>query len=381
MSEPEITVLIYTARDDYPYAGKAAGWHCFEPFLRTLADQTFKDFELVLVDALWETRPDWFRDRPQPFPVKHVPTTPNYWQARGRVGLATQINRGFVWADGRYVWMGAENNLYPPHHLERVSSICRAGKVPVAWYGVADRGYPYANTPAGHGAPDGATVEVTGGHHPDVSFSLHGFTPEDLLTMDHRASRFVDDRSLVVSPCHHQHYFGYSSVPLDVAVAVNGFDELMDGVKALQDCDFGDRIVRRGCDLVMHRDLYVVEPPTKQETGKEVGYGGGIRNQDGFQCNYAILLHNQLTGRLVNTALPPGYAEDVQARVCRGACPIQDKCRGGTIGESALYPFCEGELAGMARDWHRDAPAHLLSADRELRKARRSPYDVGFVQP
>ena len=370
MTEPEITVLIYTARDDYPYAGKAAGWHCFEPFLRTLADQTFRDFELVLVDALWETRPDWFRGRPQPFPVKHVPTTPNYWQARGRVGLATQINRGFVWADGKYVWMGAENKLYPPHHLQLVSSICRAGKVPVAWYGVADRADCSRPMPA----------ELPGGPCPPVQFDLHGFSQEDIYTMDHRAARFVDDPALVVSPCHEHHYFGYSLVPLDVAVTLNGFDELMDGTKSLQDCEFGTRVVKAGCSLVMHRDLYVVEPPTKSETGREVGYGGGIRNQDSFQCNYAILRHNEITGRRVNRKLPDGYAADVQERVCRGACPIGDKCRTGAIPESALYPFCEGDSGALAREWHAAAPDHELSADREARKAGRPPYDAGYVQ-
>lgn len=381
MPAPEITVLIYTARDDYPYVGKAEGWHCFEPFLRTLADQTFRDFELVLVDALWETRSDWFKNRPQPFPVKHVPSKPNYWQERGRVGLSSQINRGFVWADGRYVWMGAENNLYPPHHLALVAELCRSGKVPAAWYGSADRGcltwgsdgQLFYNNSAHEG-------KGTPGPCPDVSFNMHGFTREDLYTMDHRAARFADDTSLVISPCHHQHYYGYSSVPLDVADAVNGFDELMDGIKSLQDCDFGDRIVHAGCSLVMHRDLYVVEPPTKQESGTEVGYGGGIRNMTSFQCNYAILMHNQLTGRRVNTGLSPGYVEDVQERICRGVCPIQEKCKGGSIGESPMYPFCAGEHEAMAREWHANISSRDLKSERESRRAGRAPYDKGFVQ-
>lgn len=367
---PEITVLIYTARDDYPYVGKAAEWHCFEPFLRTLADQTFKDFELVLVDALWETRQDWFKDRPQPFPVKHVPSKPNYWQERGRVGLCSQINRGFTWADGSCIWMGAENNLYPSHHLALVAELHRSGKVPVAWYGSADRGC-FANM---------IYEEGKGGSCPNVSFNMHGFTREDLYTMDHRADRFVGDTSLVISPCHHQHYFGYSAVPLSVAIAVNGFDELMDGVKSLQDCDFGDRIVRAGCSLVMHRDLYVIEPPTKQESGTEVGYGGGIRNMPSFQCNYAILLHNQLTGRRVNARLPSGYVEDVQTRICQGSCPIQEKCKEGTIGESPMYPFCAGERETMAREWHSAAPNRELGPERELRIAGKPPYDKGFIR-
>ena len=366
---PEITVLIYTARDDYPYVGKAEGWHCFEPFLRTLADQTFKDFELVLVDALWETRSNWFKDRPQPFPVKHVPSRPNYWQERGRIGLGTQINKGFVWADGRYIWMGGENNLYPPHHLALVSELCREGKVPVAWYGVADRGHCLHDSPT---EPPAVC--------PDIA-DLHEFTHKDMWSMDHRAARFVNDPSLVVSPCHPHNYYGYSLIPLDVAIAINGFDELMDGIKSLQDCDLGSRVARAGCSMVMHRNLYVVEPPVRPENGTEVGYGGGIRSLFSFQCNYAILRYNDLTGRRVNTRLPVDYLSDVQTRICRGDCPIQDKCREGTIGESSMYPFCAGEHEAMARAWHAVAPDHELAADRELRKQGKAPYDRGFVQP
>lgn len=136
---PELTVLIYTAQRDYPYAGKAESWHCFEPSLRTLADQTFKDFEVVLVDAHWEKRSDYFAKHPQPFPVKHVPTSPNYWHERKLPGLAAQLNRGFAWADGKYIWMGGENNLFPPHHLALAVELLRLGKLPAAWYVISDR--------------------------------------------------------------------------------------------------------------------------------------------------------------------------------------------------------------------------------------------------
>jgi hypothetical protein len=359
----EISVLIYTARDDYPYMGKAEKWHCFEPFLRTLAKQTFQDFELVLVDALWETRPDWFRDRPQPFPVKHVPSRPNYWQERGRVGVVSQINRGFIWADGKYVWMGAENNLYPPHFLKLASDTFRSGKLPVAWYGMADR----------------FDRSKALGACPDVSFDLEGFTRDDLGEMDHRASRFLGSAP-ITSPCHHEWYYGYSGIPLTTALAVNGFDELMDGIKSLQDCDMGSRIVRAGCQLQMHRDLYVIEPTTKPETGTEIGYGGGIRNQGSFQCNYAIYRHNILTGRRVNGQLPSGYVDDVKAKICHGVCPLQEKCRGGLIPESSMYPFCSGVNEAMAREWHAIVPNHELEKDRELRKQGLPPYDKGFVR-
>ena len=142
----------------------------------------------------------------------------------------------------------------------------------------------------------------------------------------------------------------------------------------------GSRIMRAGCQLQMYRDLYVIEPTTKKETGLEVGYGGGIRSLTTFQCNYAILRHNALSNRRVNKGLPENYVADVQAKVCRGICPIKDKCSSGAIPESTLYPFCAGESETMARAWHAVAPDHELAADRELRKQGLPPYDKGFVR-
>jgi hypothetical protein len=364
---PEITVLIYTARNDYPYVEKAAGWHCFDPVLRTLADQTFKDFELLIVDAHWEKRSDWFATRPQPFPVKHVPSSPNYWHDRGSPGLSAQLNRGFAWADGKYVWMGGENNLFPSHHLALAAELFRSGKLPSAWYAISDR-------------VDGAFVSESEGPLPNVQYSIHGFTRTDVKSVDHRAARFVNDPSLVLSPCHENNFFGYSGLPIDAAIAVNGFDELMDGCMSLQDCDFGCRLGARGYQMVMHRDLYVVEPPTKPLPNVD-GWGGGIGHKVRFQCNYAILLHNKLSGRRVNTALPPGYAEDVQKRICLegGACSVRAKCVGGQISESEQYPFCGGKLETMAREWHAAAPVRDLATERELRKQRVAPYDRAFI--
>src|SRR6185295_14228416 len=118
MTAPKISVLIYTARGDYPFERRDL--HCFDPVVKTLAAQTFQDFELVLVDMHWDSRADYFTKNPAPFPVKHVPSKPNYWQDRQRVGLCGQINRGFVWADGELVWMGGENNMFHPWHFEHV---------------------------------------------------------------------------------------------------------------------------------------------------------------------------------------------------------------------------------------------------------------------
>lgn len=359
MTAPKISVSIFTARGDHPYTNP--DWHCFDPVVKTLAAQTFTDFELVLVDTLWDQRPDYFIKNPAPFPVKHVPSKPNYWQERGRPGLSAQINRGFVWADGELVWIGGEDNMFPPQHLERVwTAYKQTGKTPLAWYGICGaekKDQPHPRCPA--------------------QFDLLGYTQYHVTDMDHRGFQFVDNPNLQIADCHHQNYFGYSSVPLEAALRINGFDELFDGQWGLFDCDFGSRLNLAGVEMILSRDIYVMEPPVVSAGV----YGGGIIRVDAFKCHYAIYLHNRASGRKVNSGLPDGYIEDVKRVACYGQCAIKAKCASGdpTVGERLYYPFCEGKTAQIARDWFRDAPVRDLVADREARRKGEFPYHLGTI--
>lgn len=361
MTAPKISVVMYTARDDHPFDGRL-DWHCFDPVVKTLAAQTFKNFELVLVDMHWETRPDWFERNPQSFPVKHVPSSPNYWQQRKRTGLCAQINRGFTWADGELVWMCGENNMFPRKFLETAWRIHKSGHVPVAWYAVCglDAGAPHPECPG--------------------EFDVLGFTRNHVREMDHRAKPFVADPTLQVSPCHHQNYFGYSGVPTEAALEINGFDELFDGQWGLFDCDFGSRLDLAGYKMLHSRDLFVVEPPVVPG-----GYAG-IGHHEAFKCHYAIYLHNRASRRKVNMPLASDYIEQVKRATCHGECVLKQRCAEGsgkdrseyTVGESLYYPFCEGENSSLAKGLFAKPPVRDLRAESADRRAHRSPYDRGF---
>lgn len=379
---PKITVLIYTARGDHPYADRS--WHCFDPVVKTLAAQTFTDFELVLVDMQWETRRDYFEKRSQPFPVKHVPSSPNRWQSQRRTGLCEQINRGFAWADGELIWMGGENNMFPPTHLARAWELYQqTGALPVAWYAIC-----------------GAEKR---GRHRDcpVEFDLLGYTHEHVAEMDHRGKRFVENRGASTLPCHYQNYFGYSSVSAAAVDKTNGFDELFDGQWGLFDVDFGSRLDLAGYKMVLARDLFIVEPVVAATGLDDAGVPkpayAGIGHQDAFKCHYAIYLHNRATHRRVNRQLPGNYVADVKAKACFGECSLKVKCAagakhaastsppGGTpadgsasqyiIGESKYYPFCEGKNRDVALELFADPTVREISNDRLQRRAGTAPYD------
>ena len=128
---PSISVLCYTARNDHPFIDRP-DLHCFDLMAGSLATQTFGDFELILVDTLWEQRPDWFKEHPQPYPVKHVPSSPNFWHSLGRCGIVAQINRGIAWCDGELLFVGSESCIWPTHFLQLAWELYQQGTIPVA---------------------------------------------------------------------------------------------------------------------------------------------------------------------------------------------------------------------------------------------------------
>lgn len=374
MTTPKISVLIYTARSDHPYPDTS--WHCFDPFLKTLAAQRgAPPFELVLVDMLWETRRDYFEKHPQPFPVKHVPSSPNRWQSQRRTGLCEQINRGFAWADGDLIWMGGENNMFPPGHFARAWSIHEQGKIPLAWYAICadDPGRPRPeSTPPT--IRDDIGIKRHSRFPADANFDLLGYTPLHVNDMDHRGFQFVDNPKLEIADGHHQNYFGYSSVPTAAAVKINGFDELFDGQWGLFDCDFGSRLDMAGCKFAFARDLYVVEPPVAP------GPYSGIGHHEAFKCHYAIYLHNRHGGRgPVNRPLLSTYVDDVKRVACFDKCEIKDRCAGKEpgIGEQLYYPFVEGKNRELAMSLMSNPPVRDLAADRVARVAGAAPFDRG----
>jgi hypothetical protein len=355
---PNISVLIYTAREDYPYLGRPE-MHCFQPVLETLSAQTFRYFELVIVDALYETRSDYFDGYHSFFPITHVPASPNVWHQRGRPGLCEQLNRGLAWCDGELVWIGAENNLYPPHFLQAAWEVhFYKKKVPVAWYailGTSERDRPSQL-------------------HPVVQFDMCGWTERLISDVDHRATRFVEQPKLALSQCHHQNHFAYAGLPLELAYELNGFDESMDGDLSGLDVDMGSRIeMLRGDDAIaMHRDLWLIEPPTV------FSWTPSIQRRQPLKCNYALWWHNRLQRRTrVNVPRAPGWVEDVKSRVCRGVCEIKDKCSSGdpTVGERVMYPFCEGQDREATEFWKANQTVRNLASDADTRRRREPPFD------
>ena len=114
----DISVVMPTARDDYSILGQP-NLHFLKPTIKSLSDQSFKDFELVIVDALHDERDYDFSKLG--FDVKHVPVHPNhrFWLDRKRWGVAGTLNTGIIHAEGELIVRVDDCSEFGPDFLQR----------------------------------------------------------------------------------------------------------------------------------------------------------------------------------------------------------------------------------------------------------------------
>jgi len=121
-----ISVILPTARSTY---GSIIGLdiNLFEPTLKSLNKQSFKDFELIVVDCLYETRPNLFKRDPFKsekfdFPIKHIPVHQNhrFWLDKGMWNVCGALNSGIIVAEGDLiVRMDDASEIPDPNYLKK----------------------------------------------------------------------------------------------------------------------------------------------------------------------------------------------------------------------------------------------------------------------
>lgn len=339
MTMVKISYLEITARTSFPTIGcgekDAFPLHLWEPTLQTMGVQTLKDFELIFIDVLYEDRPDYFKDHNYGLRIKHIPANPNAWHEKGLVQTCSQFNKGIIHADGELLFTSADSNMYPPNLMENLWRHYKDGYFTSLGFG-SDLTYSpelYERTLQADGTYKDNVGSWQGAQSLDnsVPTDWYNYLPfKGKVIMDHRY------RSLFNNPQeNHTHrmnyaeippnwYYGISTMSLDAALKVNGYDQSLDGDSALNDVDMGNRLAILGYTLAMFRDSYCVE-----------AYAGTFWNpkmkspRPEVKCNYGIVQYNKYRRRTrVNDAFPspPLIEAEIIQDICRTRCDLWEKC-------------------------------------------------------
>jgi len=289
---PLISCMLPTARSDHPIIG-LPDVHVFEPTFRSLEAQTFKEFDLVIVDALWPKKNEWIEEWNPSFPVKYVPVHPNhrFWLDRGRWGVCGQLNTGILHSEGELLCRIDDCSEFDSGYLQRVWDEYEEGHWLMAMH------IRYLE-----GKPSRIDEEyMEKGYEALYSETLEAGAREVLLRHIYGEEGLVKDTRYPIVKARGgrmnappEWFYGYSSLTLEAALRVNGFNELFDGDKGQEDQEMGLRLAMAG-----YRDLLLLDVRHQVIEHEHLPVPDSIisHGQGNIKCNYAIYLLNKRKGR------------------------------------------------------------------------------------
>jgi len=285
-----ISVIMPTARHDYPIIG-LPHVHFLHPTLKSLKNQTFRDFEFILVDALYEKRPKLFEGRPfhankLDFPIKHVPVHPNhrFWLDQKRWNVCGALNTGILYAEGELLVRIDDCSEFREDFLQRFWEGYQSGYFPMAMHVRYHAGKPArVNEEYLKKGYEAKYAQMPGEDRAMLLKRLYG---EDGLIRDTRWPTVEKAGRMVAPP---EWYYGYSSASLEALLKVNGFNELFDPQKGQEDQDLGIRLSMAGYRdvFLLDKDLWVIE---------HEHYPPEVDSPDQFKCNYGIIQYERAKG-------------------------------------------------------------------------------------
>lgn len=220
---PKITVLMITVRPDAAYL-EHPELTLFGKLIDDLNAQTFKDFELVVVDGMYqqETVDGPINDlrfpagegldvlRKANFPYHRRPPRPNLWTRNRKCCISNYRNTGLAAAHGELVINIDDVHDMPPIYLE------------LFWRAWSEKQI---------------CLSATWPHNDDQRIPRNDISNPDRVYVQKY-------------PAMRGQVFGYGSYPLEMALQLNGYDEAYDGGMYIEDIDWSCRLHDAG--LKMH---------------------------------------------------------------------------------------------------------------------------------
>ena len=343
---PSISVIMPTARDEYPIIGMP-NLRFLEPTLKSLRRQSFKDFEFIMVDAFYDDRSYDFSNLS--FPVKHIPIDPRhrFWLDRGRWNVCGQLNTALIHAEGELIVRVDDCSEFDDDFLSRFWETYESGLWALAMHIRFLKGKP-ARLNEEYLKEGYEALYAEKWDDVDRPALLRKLYGEDGLIRDSRYEIVKNNGGKMIAP--YNWMYGYSSFTLEAALKVNGFDEMFDGDKSLEDVDFGSRLEMAGYSNMFKLDVehqcieheHMPIPETLIPSG-----------QKAIKCNYAVMLNNRRHGfYTANTGpLTEKMVEEIKLETMRPPCSPNP----GMYEED-----CEGDLF---KQWVDNPPVFDLRAE------------------
>lgn len=222
---PLFSVIVTTCRGDKPFLHKP-DWHVLDKIVENCEKQTFRDFELIIVDLCWDLRMEWSEGLgDMGFPILHIPDRSTIFRDLSLVRISASRNTGLIYARGDAVifsddgqeWSETAFELLKPWAENGAGSTCRLHR---------DNG----NGP----------IEVDSRW---VAYSIDGTLKTKVVLADGVG------------------YLGgtLSMVPTKKMVECNGWDEMFDGARQLEDSDMARRLGATGLKMALEGHASVTE--------------------------------------------------------------------------------------------------------------------------
>lgn len=220
------SIIVNTCRDPYSmplFPNKSI----FDLLIENLVNQTFEDFELIVVDLCWDKRRDLFQTNYQdlPFPVLHIPDKTSIFKDLGITRICTAKNTGIIFARGRNLIFSDDCQYWGPNALKFLT------------------GWAKNN----HGATCRLYRDVGDGPYEcDSRWRSLGISGTDRTWFGN---------------ANQVGYLGgtLTMLPLATMLQINGYDEMFDGSRQLEDADLCRRVGAVGLKIALEGHPRVIE--------------------------------------------------------------------------------------------------------------------------
>lgn len=368
----KISYITITARSDFPTVG-LPNLHLWTPTLETLKNQTFKDFEWIIMDVFYNDRPNYFKTiDTYGLKIKHLPVGDNFASKYGLVQTCHQFNKGIIHADGELLFFDADSGMLHPQLMENLWKHYKDGYFVSLGFG-SDVTYAPELQERKLGK-DGNYQFNSGNTWQETNQTDETIVPTDWIKqlpygyqgkiiMDHRYRKTFQNTDTTHVAIPPDWYYGISTASLEAVLKVNGFNNAFDMDSALNDVDLGNRLVMAGYkNLAMFRDSYCIE-----------AYAGcywhpkmrSIRPE--IKCNSGLVLYNKFTGRYrANEPYSNADINHIVTHICKNVCPVRDVCK--TLPHRA--PFFNKNEPELTAYWKKYGMTESvdLEVERELRE-------------